>query len=47
MQEEAFISLCRDDGDREAIDDIVFGAIDDVKNGNIGIDEITMWGGYK
>ena len=29
----------------EAIDDIVFGAIDDVKNGNIGIDEITMWGG--
>lgn len=44
VQEEAFISLCRDDGDRKAIDDIVFGAIDEVKNGNISVDEITMWG---
>tara|TARA_R110000851_G_scaffold43092_2_gene106857 strand:- start:118 stop:837 length:720 start_codon:yes stop_codon:yes gene_type:complete len=42
VQEQAFIALCRDNADREAIDDIVFGIITKAKHGNLPTNLVVM-----
>lgn len=42
VQGEAFMALCRDLADRDAIDDIVYGIIKEVKSGSIPRKHLTM-----